>query len=225
MGDQLTTKLKEISSLQNSEPSTRARIVEAARELFWSQGYEATSLADVISRARVKSGSLYYFFRTKEDLLVAVLDRYTELLWPIVIQPVFERVSDPVERIFGILEGYKQGLMATGYSGGCPIGNLAIEVSDAHPRVREKITANFNAWCGWIRKCLDDAGERFPPGLDRDALASFVLTVMEGGVMQSRAHRKLKPFEDAVRQLRDYFDRLLAEGARVRQNQAPETSI
>jgi AcrR family transcriptional regulator len=195
--------------------------VEAARELFWSRGYEATSLADIAARAKVKSGSLYYFFRTKEDLLVAVLDRYAELLWPVVIQPVFERVSDPIERIFGILEGYRQGLIMTDYNGGCPIGNLAIEVSDAHPRVRERITANFNAWCGWIRKCLDDAGDRFPSGLDHDALASFVLTVMEGGVMQSRAHRSLKPFEDSVRQLRDYFARLLAEGATTRRDEAP----
>ena len=112
----------------------------------------------------------------------------------------------------------------TGYSGGCPIGNLAIEVSDAHPRVREKITGNFTAWCGWIRKCLDDGADRLPPDVDRDALASFVLTVMEGSVMQVRAHRSLKPFEDAVRQLRDYFDRLVAEAANAKRKDPSETS-
>jgi len=196
------------------QPPTRERLVETARLLFWEHGYEATSLADVVEKAKAKSGSLYYFFRTKEELLLAVLDRYVELLWPVVIEPVFTRVSDPVERIFGILEGYRQGLIYTGCAHGCPIGNLALEVCDDLPRAREKIAKNFEGWRGWIRKCLDAAADRFPPGLDRDRLAGFVLTVMEGGVMQARAHQSLEPFDGSVAQLRDYFEHLLADGAR-----------
>ncbi len=180
-------------------------------ELFQAQGYNATSLADILEQAGVNSGSLYYFFPSKEELLLAVLDRYTELLYPIVIEPVFARVSDPIERIFGLLERYRQGLMVTGCRRGCPIGNLALELSDAHPRVRERVAANFEAWCGWVRQCLEDAGSRLPPDLDRGELASFVLTVMEGGVMQARAHQSLERFETSVKQLRDYFGRLLSE--------------
>src|SRR5688572_20136660 len=55
---------------------TRDRIIEAARDLFLTQGYNSTGLAQITQRAGVKSGSLYYFFPTKEDLLVAVLDFY-----------------------------------------------------------------------------------------------------------------------------------------------------
>src|SRR4029077_8370826 len=122
---------------------TRDRLVETARVLFWERGYEATSLADVLKKAGARSGSLYYFFRTKEELLLAVLDRYFELLWPMVIEPVFARVSDPIERVFGILDGYRQGLVYTGCTQGCPIGNLALEVGDELPRAREKIAGNF----------------------------------------------------------------------------------
>ncbi len=194
--------------------STRDRLVEAARLLFWEQGYEATSLQDVVERAKAKAGSLYYFFRTKEQLLLAVLDRYLEMLWPAVIEPAFARASDPIERIFAILDGYRQGLVYTGFAGGCPIGNLALEVCDDHPRAREKIAQNFEGWRKWIRKCLDDAAGRLPANLDRERLAVFVLTVMEGAVMQTRAHRSLEPYDASVEQLRDYINRLLAEGAR-----------
>jgi TetR/AcrR family transcriptional regulator, transcriptional repressor for nem operon len=193
---------------------TRERLVETARVLFWERGYEATSLADVVSKAGARSGSLYYFFRTKEELLLAVLDRYVDLLWPIVIEPVFLRVKDPIERIFGILDGYRQGLVYTGCTQGCPIGNLALEVCDDLPRAREKIARNFEGWRGWIRKCLDEAGDRFPANLHREQLAGFVLTVMEGAVMQARAHQSLEPYDASITQLRDYFNRLLAEGAR-----------
>ena len=195
---------------------TRGKLVEAARRLFWEGGYEATSLQDVVRRARVKSGSLYYFFRTKEDLLLAVLDHYVELLWPAVIEPAFGRTADPIERIFSILTGYREGLIYTGFSHGCPIGNLALEVSDELPRARERIARNFAGWRKWIRKCLEGASERLPAKVDSERLATFVLTVMEGAVMQARAHHSLEQFDSSVAELREYFNRLLEEGARER---------
>ncbi len=202
--------------MANVRSSSRERLVEAARVLFWQKGYEATSLQDVVQAASGKAGSLYYFFRTKEDLLLAVLDRYVEMLWPAVIEPAFARATDPIERVFAILEGYRQGLIYTGFSHGCPIGNLALEVSDEYPRAREKIARNFEGWRTWIRKCLEEASERFPTNLDRERMAIFVLTVMEGAVMQARAHHSLEAFDASVDQLRDYVNRLLAEGARQR---------
>src|SRR5574341_1060622 len=92
---------------------TRGRLIEAARELFWLQGYEATSVADILEKAEVNSGSLYHYFSSKEELLVAVLEQYKDMLWPMVIEPAFRQVSDPVARIFAILEGYRRGLLYT----------------------------------------------------------------------------------------------------------------
>lgn len=200
--------------MTTAEAPTRERLVDAARELFWAQGYEATSVAQILERAEVHSGSLYHYFRGKQDLLLAVLDRYVELLWPLVIAPVFERVEDPVERIFGILDGYREGLLMTGFAGGCPIGNLALEVSDALPEAREKIAANFEGWRRWIRTCLEDAADRLPPDADPGELATFVLTVMEGAVMQARAARSIEPFDASIRRLRDYLAHLAGGEAR-----------
>jgi TetR/AcrR family transcriptional repressor of nem operon len=200
-------------ALLNDQPSsdskdTRSRIVSAARELFWTQGYEATSLKQILEKANALSGSLYYFFKGKQDLLQAVLDWYLENLEPEVLQPAFGRASDPIERIFAILQGYRVLLNITGCTKGCPIGNLALEVDD-QPAAREKIALNFTNWVKAIESCLDAAADRLPAGLDRKHLAQFVLTVMEGGVMQARAYRSLEPFDNAVAQLRDYFGRLL----------------
>jgi len=192
---------------------TRDRLIEAARDLFWLQGYESTSVAEILEKAEVNSGSLYHYFSSKEELLLAVLEQYKEMLWPMVIEPAFQQVPDPVARVFAILEGYRRGLLYTVFTGGCPIGNLAIEVGDHHPEARKRIAENFDGWVEWIRKCLDDAGERVPSQVDRQQLAQFVLTVMEGAVMQSRAHASIAPFDAAVAHLRDYFNRLLGETA------------
>src|SRR5947209_11954992 len=114
------------TKMSTMKTETRARLVEAARTLFWEQGYANTWIAQILKAADALSGSLYYFFPTKEDLLLAVLETYKGLLRPVVIQPVFDRVSDPIERVFGILDGYRKGLLATDYRYGCPIGNLAL---------------------------------------------------------------------------------------------------
>lgn len=195
------------------EKPTRQRLVEAARGLFLAKGYEATSVADVLARAKVNSGSLYYFFKTKEQLLLAVLDEYVNLLEPMVLRPAFERVSDPLDRVFAVLAGYRQMLVMSDCRLGCPIGNLALEMSEKSDVVREKIALNFANWRKAIRQCLFDARDRLPPDLDRHKLAAFILTIMEGGVMQARAHRSLEPFDASVAMLKDYVDRLVEEGA------------
>jgi len=194
----------------SDKESTRDRLVEAARQLFLAKGYEATSVADVLREAGVNSGSLYYFFRTKEDLLLAVLDQYVALLHPIVMDPVFERVADPIERVFAVLANYRYMLEITECRQGCPIGNLALEMSEKSEAVREKIALNFANWRKAICQCLVDAGDRLPADVDRDTLATFILTVMEGGVMQARAQRSIKPFDASVTLLRDYVNRLAA---------------
>ena len=206
-------------------PSTRDRLIEVARELIYLQGYEGTGVAEILQKAKVNSGSLYYYFESKEELLLAVLDKYKEMLWPVLLEPVFKRTQDPIERVFALLNAYRHGLLYTACTQGCPIGNLALELSDHHPRVREKIAENFEGWCEAVRKCLEEAGDRLPRDVDRAKLAQFILTVMEGGVMQARAHGSIEPFDACVEQLRDYFNRLMstAPGAPTSPEGAPST--
>lgn len=186
--------------------ATKLRILETARRLFHRDGYHATGIATILKEADVNSGTLYHFFQNKEALLLAVLDFYLDLLMPAVMQPAFDATPDPVERVFAVLRGYRARLIADDFKLGCPIGNLALELGDAVPAAREKINRNFDSWSAAIARCLDVADDQFPSHIDRLALAGFVLTVMEGGMMLARAQKRIEPFDAAVRQLRNYFD-------------------
>ena len=196
------------------ERKARDRIVEAAMELFGAKGYNSTSVADILSRTQLNSGSLYHAVPGKQDILIAVLERYRDGLYPMLIDPAWREEPDPIERIFALLARYRWMILETECSYGCPIGSLALELHDADPAVRELLAVNFAGWVGAIERCLADAGERLPADLDRRALAEFVLTTMEGGVMQARTHRNVGHFDRGVAMLRDHFAMLFARAER-----------
>jgi hypothetical protein len=122
-------------------------------------------------------------------------------------------VDDPIERVFGILDGYRQLLTMTKFRLGCPVGNLALELGDSHPRVRKLLAELFELWCDAVRQCLYAARGRLPSDIDTKELARFVLNTMEGAVMLARTYRRIEAYDDAVNRLRDYFERLLADGS------------
>jgi len=184
---------------------TRQKIVEAAMELFWLKGYGSTSIADILSRTQLNSGSLYHFFPGKQDLLLAVLDAYREGIGPMLLEPAWAGVDDPIERVFALLARYRGLILETDCTYGCPIGSIALELHEPDESVRRLLAENFTGWVDAIERCLVKAHERLPADTDLRALAEFVLTVMEGAVMQARTYRDIAYFDRSVTQLRAHF--------------------
>lgn len=189
--------------------ASKERIVDAAMELFALQGYGPTGLSEIARKAEVQAGSIYHFFPTKEDLLQAVLRRRMDRMWPDLLAPIWDKVDDPIERIFALLNGYRLMLQVTEFSHGCPIGNLAIELAESHPNSRPLMAQNFDNWKSAVAQCFRDAAYRLPPDTDPDVLATFVLTTMEGAVMLARTYRDFKAYDAAVASFRDYIESLL----------------
>lgn len=189
---------------------TRERILRTAFQLFHEQGYNATSVATILREADVNAGSMYHFYPSKEAVLKGVLEFALVLCHPAVMAPVEAETADPIERVFTLLANYRKGMCLHECRMGCPIGNLALEVADDNAEARALIHQNFENWAGFVKGWLDAAGDRLPASCDRRKLARFVLTIMEGGLMQARAAKSLEPFDDSVAQLRAHFDTLEA---------------
>jgi hypothetical protein len=125
-----------------------------------------------------------------------------------LLAPAWEGVEDPIERVFALLAAYRRMLVSTECVYGCPIGSLALELHEPDPAVRELLAINFDGWTLAIEDSLREAAARLPGGVDIGRLAKFVLTTMEGGVMQARTYRSPETFDAGVDSLRDYFNRL-----------------
>jgi TetR/AcrR family transcriptional regulator, transcriptional repressor for nem operon len=193
--------------------STRDRLINSAQFLFWERGFAGTSMSELLAHAEVNSGSFYHFFDSKEALLRAVLDGYLHLLRPMIVEPAFASVEEPLGRIFAILAGYRERIVGTDCRYGCPLGRLALEIDPENAPAHALLAENFKGWISAIRECLDAMGDALPKETNLDSLATYVLVVMEGGVMLSRSYRSVEPFDRAVGQLREHFRLLLGAGS------------
>jgi TetR/AcrR family transcriptional regulator, transcriptional repressor for nem operon len=198
-----TSKVKKPTLVQSTGSVTRQRLIESARYLFWERGFAGTSMADLLAHAKVNSGSFYHFFDSKEALLREVLESYLVALHPMIVEPAYAATTKPIERIFAILEGYRERIVMTDAQYGCPLGRLALEIDPENRPAHKLIAENFRGWIDAVRACLQAA--KLPAGTDIEALATYVLATMEGGVMLSRSYGSVDPFDRTVKALREHF--------------------
>jgi len=181
----------------------------------WLAAHQAEAAAAVALFACTRDQAYHERFKRICELQVEVATAYDgQGIEPMLLLPVWNKEPDPIERVFALLESYRQRLVITECTYGCPIGSIALELHEPDPAVRERLAANFDAWVAAIEACFVEAGSRLPDSVDRRGLAVMALTSMEGGVMLSRTHRTLDAFDDAVRMYRDYLERLQLEAAR-----------
>jgi len=186
--------------------TTRERLITTAAELFWRQGYTQTGVNEIIQEAGATSGSFYHFFPAKEDLLLAVIAHMSERLQAEVFEGPDD--DDPIERLFSILSAYRRHLAANDFVFGSPLASLAAEVSENHPQARARLTEVVEGWVSQFEDLLAEAGPRLPADTERGTLARFVVSAMEGAVLQARVRRSVGPFDASVAQLRTHFDLL-----------------
>jgi TetR/AcrR family transcriptional repressor of nem operon len=210
----LKSTVKKPLLVQPTGSATRQRLVESARYLFWERGFAGTSMADLLAHAKVNSGSFYHFFDSKEALLREVLESYLVALHPMIVEPAYAATPKPIERIFAILEGYRERILMTNAQYGCPLGRLALEIDPENRPAHKLIAENFHGWIDAVRDCLQAA--KLPAGTDIEALATYVLATMEGGVILSRSYGSVDPFDRTVKALRDHFRLLMKQPGQTR---------
>lgn len=185
---------------------TRERILEVAGRLFEADGFEGTTVSAILSEAGVNSGSLYHFFPSKEALLVSVLCHHVEGLAGLLDDA--KRASpEPLERVFALLDLYRGRLLVSGFTRGCPVGDLASEIGAKHVEARDVIAEYFERWrvgvAEWLREAMGGARS---PRSTIGQLSAQVLATMLGGSVQARAAASIEPFDAAVGQLRRYLE-------------------
>ena len=154
--------------------------LEQAMQLFWSQGYEATSLMDLLAATGLSKSSLYEAFESKHALFLAALERYDAT----VMAEMVTRLNDarlPRAAVVALLVSAANNSIYRDQRG-CLMANAAMERGPRDGAARERIARSFARLEDAVARALERArrtGE-IEVGRDTRALASFVVTALNG---------------------------------------------
>jgi TetR/AcrR family transcriptional repressor of nem operon len=183
----------------------RERIIDAAARLIHLRGYNSTSIQDILRATGIGKGNFYYYFASKEELGFAILDWQSTRFAEGVLRKAFEGSGNPLEQINTYLDLLLGLARKRGCRGGCPVGNLAQELSDTHEGFRRRLERTLEAWRGILERALRRAREegRLRPEADPARLSQFLLAGIQGAILLAKARK------DAC-VLADCFDELKA---------------
>ena len=188
--------------------STREVVIEAATRLIHLQGYQKTSIDDVLSASGVGKGNFYHYFKSKEDLGYAILDRVVESFLERALEPCFhDRESARLAQIRCFLGRVRDAQHERNCVGGCVFGNLAAELSDVHEGFRARLAGLFSRWRERLRQALEEAQRRgeVTNACRPDAVAHFLVASLEGAILLTKLTKDITLMDRCVEEMNSYL--------------------
>lgn len=157
-----------------TEPSTRERIVEAADAQFYQRGFEKTSFADIAEQVKLSRGNFYYHFKTKDEILRAVIALRAQRT-----QAMLDRWVGSAQTPIGRLRCFAEMLIQNRKDiqrYGCPVGTLCAELAKLDHPAQGDAGMIFGQFRSWLREQFEALGRND----DADALAMHLLALSQG---------------------------------------------
>lgn len=188
---------------------TRQTLLQAAFQEIYRSGFQAASLDNMLSNAGVTKGALYHHFGSKQELGYAVVD---ELIREHILDRwvrSLENAESPIDGLLAILRG-KETPPGFDQRLGCPLNNLAQEMSPLDEGFRKRLESVFRAWREGIGKALRRGQERgqVRPDVDPYQSADFFIASLEGSVSLAKNAQNMKLFDSCRAGLARYVESL-----------------
>lgn len=182
-----------------SDQTTRDHIVEAADRLFYRHGYEHTSFSDIADVVQISRGNFYYHFKTKDEILDAVIDARVADTRKMLEQWEIEgkQPADRIRSFIHILIANRADIKRYG----CPVGTLCTELAKLSHASQGEANKLFTLFRTWLRRQFTLLGHE----ADADALAMHLLARSQGVATLANAFHDEKFIRHEVRQMCDWL--------------------
>ena len=178
---------------KNDPGGLRARILDAAFELFQQRGFNATSVHEIAASARVTGGALHHHFQTKQALGEAVIaESVASSVEDIWLEPV-RSAANGRNGILQVFSTLADELDAQGSVRGCPVNNLTLELAYANPNLRDQLRRQFDLWRRTIAEKLG--------GPNADARATMVIAAYSGAMAIAKVEQRGEPLRLCAKEL------------------------
>jgi TetR/AcrR family transcriptional regulator, transcriptional repressor for nem operon len=159
--------------MPKADVDKRTRLIETAMKLAYKRGFRETSLADIAVAANVPVGNVYYYFKTKEELAEAVIERRLEDFR--TLRQKLAQLSSPKKRLVAFLDVI-QGNREQLARGGCPLGTLCSELHKEGGDLAKRSAALFTEPMNWLEEQFQADGH----GKDSRELAVHLFSAFQG---------------------------------------------
>jgi len=186
--------------------ANRQRIVDAADHLFYSRGYNQTSFSDISDETGIPRGNFYYYFKTKEDILAAVVDTRLQEFKEMLLSCEKES-ADPLQRLQALtrfpIQHEEQVLQY-----GCPIGSLSTELAKEQDTEisQARITAVFDLLKNWIEAQVNHLNLNKPA----DDFSKDLLAKMQGVIMIANVYKDTEFLHRGVKDIQHWLNQTLS---------------
>ena len=204
---------------------TRTSLIHAAFEETWEVGFQAASLEAIVKRAAVTKGALYHHFPNKQALGYAVVDEYIRwLIYDDFLRPLEAGEDDPLRALVRIIHARERAATAaqasvredTSVLGahalrlGCPLNNLAQEMSPIDEAFRQTIEQVFQMWREGLANALrrGQAAGNVRQDLDPDTIAAFLVAAIEGAIGTAKNTQRANLLSASLGSLIEYLESL-----------------
>jgi TetR/AcrR family transcriptional regulator, transcriptional repressor for nem operon len=191
------------NSAVRTGPGKRERLVESARQLIHEQGVHRTTLADVSARADVPLGNIYYYFKTKDELVSAVVEDYKEQAKALI--ETFERHPSPQARLKALVNNWAEMREAVARHG-CPMGTLCAELDKIETGLDREAAAVIALIIDWA-----EAQFRLLARRDARDLAVALFAGIQGAALLANTFRDPTILTRQTRHLERWIDSLAPE--------------
>ena len=187
--------------MKNSN-DTRQKLIDITYDEIYEKGYQAASLSEILSKAQVHKGSMYYFFKNKKEMAMSALkekmkDRFTKRY-----ATILQYESNILNELFKVLND----ISLKDFKKGCPLANIVQEMSN--------LDVDFDAMSkGFyedLKKCFKDILDKAIllkelKSCDTQKLALYITVVVEGAILATKATGNEKDYLDSIECLQEYI--------------------
>jgi TetR/AcrR family transcriptional regulator, transcriptional repressor for nem operon len=210
-------KSKFRSATKQRDPErTRECLLQAAFREIYRSGFQSAGLDTILAAAGVTKGALYYHFKSKDGLGYAIVD---EVIAPDLrakwLRPL-QSGKDPIDTLIGIVQG--ESVRPEDIRGGCPLNNLAQEMSSLDEGFRNRLAMVFHAWQDGIASALREgqARGRVRRDVEPDETAGFLIATLEGYVSLAKNAQDAKVMKAGIKNIVGWLRSLRSPGNRKR---------
>jgi TetR/AcrR family transcriptional regulator, transcriptional repressor for nem operon len=188
--------------------TTRDDIIRVGLEILGEKGFNSCGIDAVLKTAKVPKGSFYYYFPSKEEFGLAVLDLFAVQAKAHAESYLRDKTLSPMARLKHYLQNVAADIERDACAKGCFLGNMTQEMAGQNDRFRMKLNEIWDGWKRIIADCLREAkaAKELKKDADADLLAEFIIIGLEGGMLRAKVSKTALPMKDMADIL---FERVL----------------